>query len=62
MNKNGKEYVKTSNIIKLEKQIILLFRKFANIRLNYIHPETTKIVKNRLSKSVMETLNIRKSI
>lgn len=59
MNKNGKEYVKTSNIIKLEKQIRLLFRKLANIRLNYIHHETTKIVKTKPSKIVMETLNIK---
>ncbi|ONI38293.1 transposase [Candidatus Epulonipiscium fishelsonii] len=59
MNKNGKEYAKTSNIIKLEKQIRLLFRKLANIRLNHIHQETTKIVKIKPSKIVMETLNIK---
>ena len=59
MNKKGKEYVKTKNIAKLEKQIKLIHRKLSNIRLNYIHQVTTKIVKTKPSRIVMEDLNIK---
>ncbi len=58
-NKKGKEYVKTSNIIKLEQQIKLLFRKLANIRKNYLHQTTSKIVKTKPSTIIMENLNIK---
>ena len=58
-NKIGKEYVKTKNIAKLEKQIRLLHRKLANIRSNHIHQATNKIVKAKPSRVVMETLNIK---
>lgn len=44
-NKKGKEYVKTKNIIKLEKQIQQVDRRLANIRNNYLHQTTTSIVK-----------------
>lgn len=59
MNKKGKEYVKTKNIAKLEKQIRLLHRRLANIRSNHIHQATNKIVKTKPSRVVMETLNIK---
>ena len=63
-NKKGKEYVKTKNIAKLEKQIKLIYRRLSNIRLNYIHQVTTKIVKTKPLKTkpsrvVMEDLNIK---
>jgi len=58
-NKEGKKFVKTSNIIKIEKQIKLLHRKLANIRSNYNHQATNKIVKTKPSRVVMETLNIK---
>jgi len=58
-NKKGKEYAKTSNIIKLEKQIKLVYRKLANIRANHIHQTTNKIVKTKPSKIIMEALNIK---
>lgn len=58
-NKKGKEFVKTKNITKLEKQIRLLHRKLANIRSNHIHQATNKIVKAKPSRVVMETLNIK---
>ncbi len=57
-NKKGKEYVKTGNIIKLEKKIRLLNRKIANVRLNHIHQATTAIVKTKPCRIVMETINI----
>lgn len=58
-NKKGKQFVKTKNIAKLEKQIRLLHRKLANIRSNHIHQATNKIVKAKPSRVVMETLNIK---
>ena len=58
-NKKGKEYVKTENIAKLEKQVKLLHRRLANIRANHIHQATNKIVKTKPSRVVMETLNIK---
>ena len=58
-NKKGKEYVKTSNIIKLEKQIRLMHRRLTNIRANHVHQATNKIVKTKPSQIVMETLNIK---
>ncbi|WP_027295005.1 RNA-guided endonuclease InsQ/TnpB family protein [Robinsoniella sp. KNHs210] len=58
-NKNGKEYVKTSNIIKLERKIKLLHRRLANIRVNHLHQATNRIVKTKPSQIVMETLNIK---
>ena len=51
MNKEGRKFVKTQNIAKLEKQIRLLHRKLANIRSNHIHQATNKIVKTKLSKT-----------
>lgn len=58
-NKKGKEYVKTKNIAKLEKQVRLLHRRLANIRVNHLHQATSEIVKTKPSKVVMETLNIK---
>lgn len=57
--KNRCQLKKTKNIIKLEKQIKLIHRKLSNIRLNYIHQVTTKIVKTKPSRVVMEDLNIK---
>ena len=58
-NKEGGKFVKTSNIIKIEKQIRLLYRKLANIRSNHSHQATNLIVKTKPSRIVMETLNIK---
>ncbi|SUY45981.1 transposase, IS605 OrfB family, central region [Clostridium putrefaciens] len=58
-NKKGKEFVKTKNIAKLEKQVRLLHRRLANIRVNHLHQATKKIVKTKPSRVVMETLNIK---
>jgi hypothetical protein len=38
MNEEGNRFVKTSNIVKVEKSIRLLYRRLANIRTNHIHP------------------------
>ena len=58
-NKKGKEYVKTKNIIKLEKQIQQVHRRLANIRSNYIHKTTTSIVKTNPYRVVIEDLNVK---
>lgn len=57
-NKEGRKLLKTKNILKLEKQIKLIHRKLKNIRLNHIHQATTKIVKTKPSKIVIENLNV----
>ena len=57
-NKCNNKFVKTNNIIKLEKQIKLLHRKLSNIRNNHIHQATNKIVKLYPYRVVMEDLNI----
>ena len=58
-NKKGKEYVKTKNIIKLEKQIQQIHRRLANIRKNYLHQTTTNIVKTKPYRIVIEDLNVK---
>ena len=58
-NKKGKEYVKTKNIIKLEKQIQQVHRRLANIRNNYLHQTTTSMVKTKPYRVVIEDLNVK---
>jgi putative transposase len=58
MNKNGKQFIKTQNIIKLEKEIKLIYRKLTSIRNNHIHQATNSIIKLKPYRVVMENLNI----
>ena len=58
INKEGRSYVKTENIIELEKYIRKLHKKLDNIRTDYRHKVTTEIVKTKPSRIVMESLNI----
>ena len=58
-NKEGNRYVKTCNIIKIEKQIQLLHRRLSNIRNNHLHQTTNAIVRTKPSKVVMEDLNVK---
>lgn len=57
-NKKGKEYVKTKNIIKLEKQIQQVHRRLTNIRNNYLHQTTTSIVKTKPYRIAIEDLAV----
>ena len=57
-NKEGKKYVKTNNIIKMEKQLKLINRRLSNIRKTYIHTVTSEIVKTKPSCIVIEDLAI----
>lgn len=59
MNKEGNRFVKTSNIIKIEKKIRHLHRRLSNIRKNHLHQVTCDIVKNKPYRIVMESLDIR---
>ena len=59
MNKEGSRYLKTANILKLEKQIKLLHRKLSNIRNNHLHQVTNDIVKTKPYQINIESLNIR---
>lgn len=58
LNKKGGSYQKTKNIAKLEKKIKKLHNKLAHIRLNHIHQATSKIVKAKPFRVVMEDLNV----
>ena len=58
-NKEGNRYVKTCNIIKIEKQIQLLHRRLSNIRENHLHQTTSAITRTKPSKVVMEDLNVK---
>lgn len=58
-NKKGVRYVKTCNIIKVEKRIRVLHRKLTGLRSNHIHQATSAIVKTKPCKVVVETLNIK---
>lgn len=57
-NKKGVCYQKTANIAKLEKEIKRLHSKLAHIRENHIHQATSKIVKTKPFRVVMEDLKI----
>lgn len=59
LNRIGKEYIKTNNIIKLEKQIQQVNRRLANIRNNYLHQTTASIVKTKPYRVVIEDLNVK---
>lgn len=58
MNKEGSRFVKTRNMIKVEKSIRLLHRRLTNIRTNHIHQATSAIAKTKPSAVVMEDLNV----
>lgn len=58
-NKKGKRYYKTENIIKKERLLLKVNHVLANIRQNYLHQITTKIVKTKPSYIVLEDLNVK---
>ena len=59
MNKDGKKFIKTKNIIKLEAQIRTIHQKLSNIRLNYSHQITNILVKSKPEYIVIEDLNVK---
>lgn len=58
MNKEGNKFIKTNNIIKLEKRIRKIYTRLNNIRNNHLHQSTTKLVKSKPYRIVIEDLNV----
>lgn len=58
-NKQDGKYIKTKNIIKTEKKAYKIYRKISNIRNNYLHQVTHKLVELLPKRIVMEDLNVR---
>ena len=58
-NKQGKVFIKTNNIIKEENKLRKIHAKIANIRENYIHQITHKLVSMLPKRVVMEDLNVK---
>ena len=59
MNKDGKKFIKTKNIIKLEYKIRVIHQKISNIRLNYVHNITNALVKSKPEYITIEDLNVK---
>lgn len=57
-NKQGKEYIKTRNIERAEDKLRKLYARLTNIRNNYYHQCTHKLVSLLPSRVVMEDLNV----
>ena len=58
MNKDGNKFIETKNISKQLIELRLIHRKLTNIRRNHIEQITTKLVKTKPIKVVMEDLNV----
>lgn len=52
------KHEKTKNILKLEKELLKLNHRLANIRHNYTHQITSEIVKRKPSFISLEELNV----
>ena len=59
LNKKGVNYYKTSNIIKLENQLLKLNHRLTNIRHNYLHQVTTEIINRKPMFIALEDLNVK---
>ena len=57
-NRDGKKYNKTKNIEKQEERLRKLYARQSNIRRNYIHQTTHKLVSLLPKRIVMEDLNV----
>ena len=58
INKEGGRYYKTSNIIKLENQLLKLNYRLTNIRHNYLHKTTSEIINRKPMFIALEDLNV----
>lgn len=58
-NKTGKKYNKTKNIERCEEKLRKLYARITNIRTNYIHQSTSKLIKLLPYRVVMEDLNVK---
>ena len=57
-NKKGECYYKTSNIIKLENQLLKLNHRLTNIRNDYLHKVTSEIINRKPKFITIEDLNV----
>lgn len=57
-NKKGESYYKTSNIIKSEKKLLKLNHRLTNIRNDYLHKVTSKIINRKPKFITIEDLNV----
>ena len=59
MNKEGKTFIKTKNIIKLEDDIRKIHHKLNGIRHNYLHQTTSEIINRKPIFICLEDLNVK---
>ena len=57
-NKQGNKFVKTNNIIREENKLRKIYARITNIRYNYIHQTTHKLISMFPKCIVMEDLNV----
>ncbi len=58
INKKGESYYKTSNIIKIENQLLKINHRLTNIRHNYLHQITSEIINRKPMFISLEDLNV----
>ena len=58
-NKKGESYCKTKNIEKREEKLLKINHRLTNLRQNYVHQITTKIIKREPSFLCIEDLNVK---
>ena len=58
-NKKGESYCKTKNIEKREEKLLKMNHRLTNLRQNYVHQITTKIIKREPSFICIEDLNVK---
>ncbi|MDE5763592.1 MAG: transposase [Ruminococcus sp.] len=58
-NKKGECYCKTRSIIKSERKLLKITRRLTDIRHNYLHQTTSKIVSRKPRFIVLEDLNVK---
>ena len=58
-NKQGSKFVKTRSIERYEEKLKKMYARLSNIRINYIHQTTHKLVSLLPKRVVMEDLNVR---
>lgn len=54
----GTRYIKSNNLLKLEKEIRKTHKRLHNIRINHVHQATSKLVKAKPEYIVLEDLNV----
>ena len=58
MNKEGKRYKKTCNIVKSEKLLKKIYQRLSRIRQDYVRKVVLTIMRQKPRRIVMENLNI----